>query len=68
MNWPLGNCYDKDIRSDIIDEPSDAGGVAARGISPENICSVSCNEALYVWSTRCTGLQSPGAGASPRSV
>lgn len=59
MSWPLRNYYDKDMKSDIIDEKSDAGGVAAGGISPENICPAPCNLAqhcfaFYVWSTRHT--------------
>lgn len=47
MNWALRNYYDKDIKSDIIDEKSDAGGIAAGGISPENICSASCNHVQH---------------------
>lgn len=68
MNHPLKNYYDKDINSDIIDEEGDAAGVAAGGISPENICSASCNHVQHCFLcvvTRSTSVQSPGFGASP---
>jgi len=52
LNWALRDCRDKDIKSGIIGEKSDAGGVAARGISHANICSFclksSCATLLYM--------------------
>lgn len=47
MNWSLRSYYNKDIKSDI-DENSDAGGVAAGGISHEIICSASCAALLFM--------------------
>lgn len=52
LNWAISNYHDKDIKSGIIGEKSDAGGIAAGGISPANICSFCltspCATLLYM--------------------
>lgn len=60
MNWPLRTYDDKDTKSEIIDEKSDAGCVAAGGISPENICSASHNHVQHFFICVVNKESSPG--------